>query len=191
MAKTYSRSEFLEQQEFFLEEAQKNKIFVYPTDTIYGIGTIGTEENKEKINRIKQRPADKVLSTIAPSVEWIRKNYPVPNIENIVTEVTVKNLIDYHGGVTFVFDPHFRGGTRIINHGFQSFVTALGYPFITTSVNSSGHPNCYEVSEIHPDILQHVDYIIDQGRLEGEASVLLNLVSGEVQKREPPGGLGA
>jgi tRNA A37 threonylcarbamoyladenosine synthetase subunit TsaC/SUA5/YrdC len=35
--KTISLEEFLQQQDFYISEANAGKIFVYPTDTIYGI----------------------------------------------------------------------------------------------------------------------------------------------------------
>ena len=55
--------------EFFLD-----KIFIYPTDTIYGIGCDAENEFLvDKISEIKKRDI-KPFSVIAPSVEWILEN---------------------------------------------------------------------------------------------------------------------
>ncbi|MEM3405361.1 MAG: Sua5/YciO/YrdC/YwlC family protein [Candidatus Pacearchaeota archaeon] len=47
-------------------------IFIYPTDTIYGIGCNAlNKKSVEKIKRIKKRDKNKPLSIIAPSKNWI------------------------------------------------------------------------------------------------------------------------
>ena len=58
-----------------IEDIMQGKIFIYPTDTIYGLGC--DAENKqavEKIKSSKQRDKDRPLSIIAPSIEWIKQN---------------------------------------------------------------------------------------------------------------------
>ena len=55
MAQIISFSDFMQQKDFFVEEAKMGKIFIYPTDTIYGIGAVANEENILKISQIKKR----------------------------------------------------------------------------------------------------------------------------------------
>src|SRR3989338_11323139 len=58
-----------------INQIKKGKLFIYPTDTIYGLGC--NAENKESVNKIKEikkRDKDKPLSIIAPSFTWINKN---------------------------------------------------------------------------------------------------------------------
>ena len=44
-----------EKQEFILDEIKKGKIFIYPTDTVYGLGCDATNYDAiEKIFKIKQ-----------------------------------------------------------------------------------------------------------------------------------------
>ena len=57
------------------KEIIEGKIFIYPTDTIYGIGCNAL--NKKSVNKIKKlkgRDKDKPLSIIAPSKKWIKEN---------------------------------------------------------------------------------------------------------------------
>ena len=75
MAKTIKLQDFLDQQDFYIQEAKSGKIFIYPTDTIYGIGAIYTPENVEKILIIKQRDPKKTFSIIAPDFQRIVDHY--------------------------------------------------------------------------------------------------------------------
>jgi tRNA A37 threonylcarbamoyladenosine synthetase subunit TsaC/SUA5/YrdC len=63
MGKIISFKEFLENLDFFVQEAEKGKIFVYPTDTVYGIGGI-FPDTLEKVFEIKKRPKNKKVSII-------------------------------------------------------------------------------------------------------------------------------
>ena len=58
-----------------IQEILSGKIFIYPTDAIYGLGC--NAENIDAVNKIKeikQRDKDKPLSVIAPSIDWIKEN---------------------------------------------------------------------------------------------------------------------
>lgn len=56
-----------------------SSVVLYPTDTIYGLGGFVTREVIEKILQIKQRPAEKALSIIAPDVDRIMSHFAVEN----------------------------------------------------------------------------------------------------------------
>lgn len=168
--------DFLHHQDFYIDEAKAGKIFVYPTDTIYGIGWIYTPENVEKIFTIKQRDEKKIFSIIAPNFEWIEKNYPEADIE------TLKKYLETHHGVTYIFS-YEQPGVRIIKHSIQKFVEALWEPFITTSCNISWEPIVIDVKNIPEEIASKVEYIIDGGIGWGKPSVLIDLVSDKIIER--------
>lgn len=174
--KTISLTKFLEQKNFYIQEALAGKIFIYPTDTIYGIWWIHTPKNREKVFEIKHRDEKKMFSIIAPDFERIEKNYPQANIEKMK-----KYLNTYHG-VTYIFD-YEKPGVRIIKHPFQEFVKTLEKPFITTSCNIAGEPVIIDIKNIPEDITSKVDYIIDGGIGWGKPSVLIDFVSNKVIER--------
>jgi len=175
--KIITLDDFLQQQDFYITEAKANKIFVYPTDTIYGIWAIYTPENVEKIFAIKQRDTKKIFSIIAPDFKRILNNYKW----SITNDKLQEYLNSYHW-VTYIFN-YNRPGVRIIKHHFQKFVEKLGTPFITTSCNISWEPIITEVKNIPQDIADKVEYIIDGGTLWGKPSVLIDFVSNKIIER--------
>lgn len=154
--KTIALEEFLQHQDFYAQEAEAGKVFVYPTDTIYGIGAIYTPQNVAKVFSIKKRDEKKMFSIIAPDFGRIMQQYPKTH-----QEVLERLLNEYHG-VTYIFD-YYEPGVRIIKHPIQDFVKRLGKPFITTSCNIAGEPVVTDIKNIPEDIAAKVDYIVDGG----------------------------
>lgn len=173
--KYISLEEFLNHKEYYINEAKAGKIFVYPTDTVYGIGAIYTPENQKKIFAIKRRDEKKAFSLIAPTFQWIQEQY---HITPDFAEKLPAYLDQYHG-VTYIFD-YNTPGVRIIKHPIQEFVQTLNEGFITTSCNISGEPIVTQISDIPKEIADEVDYVIDGGILGGKPSVLIDFVADKI-----------
>jgi len=167
---------FLNNQAFFIQEAKSGKTFIYPTDTVYGIGWIYTPDMVDKIFAIKQRDVKKFFSVIAPNFDWIWKEYPEANIE------ALKIYLNTYHGVTYIFD-YAQPGVRIIKHPFQTFVENLSEPFITTSCNLSGEPVLIDIQNIPTELSNRIDYIIDDWILNGKPSVLIDLIENKIIER--------
>jgi L-threonylcarbamoyladenylate synthase len=161
--------------ERIVEKIRSGKIFIYPTDTIYGIGCNALDEGAVKrIREIKKRDRDKPLSVIAPSFDWIEKN--------CIVDVDLKKYLP--GPYTIILKkkgPSFLKhvsdadsiGVRIPDCEFSKYVEAAGVAFITTSVNLSGEPFARSIKEIPREILEGVDEVIDIGELNGKPSTLI------------------
>jgi len=185
-----SKEEFLKRKKEMLVEIMAGKIFVYPTDTIYGIGCnalIG--ESVRRIREIKQRD-EKPFSVIAPSKDWIRKKC-------FVDEKVEKWLGKLPGAYTLILELRENGavseevcvgweglGVRLPDNWFASVIGEVGLPFVTTSVNLSGEKPCSEIGEIDKEILDKIDYVIDVGRLGGKPSRVVNLLAGREEVKE-------
>lgn len=165
------------------KEIQKGKLFIYPTDTIYGLGcNAENKESVEKIKTIKQRDKDKPLSVIAPSIEWIDENLIVdvdlnkylPGPYTIILKKKNSKFLEWVSNKESL-------GVRIPAHEFTRKIQEANLPFITTSVNLSGEPFITRISDINPDILEEVDHIIDYGELNGKPSTII--INGEEMKR--------
>jgi L-threonylcarbamoyladenylate synthase len=158
MAQIISFSDFMQQKDFFVEEAKKGKIFIYPTDTIYGIGAVANEENILKISQIKKREIKKLISIIVPDfsysslVEGCKKYH--------ISQATLQEQLTKYHGVTWIFSEN-EPGMRILKHDFQQFIKALNLPFLTTSVNISGNTPATSIDTVEKTIFEQVDYCID------------------------------
>ena len=69
-----TKREVLMRKKELFRKIKEGAIFIYPTDTIYGIGCNAQDENAVlKIREIKNRP-DTPLSVWVPSLKWIKEN---------------------------------------------------------------------------------------------------------------------
>ncbi|MBU1129591.1 MAG: threonylcarbamoyl-AMP synthase [Nanoarchaeota archaeon] len=153
----------------------KNKIFIYPTDTIYGIGCDATNSKLiKKIRQIKQRDS-KPFSVIAPNFKWIYQNC-------IVDEKLVKKYLP--GKYTLILkkkNPNFLKevsdnnfiGIRVPKSAFTKKIQKLNIPIVTTSVNLSGEKPITKISEIPKKILKKVNFIFEEGILNGNPSTII------------------
>ena len=170
-------------QQELTNKIKQGKIFIYPTDTIYGIGCDATnQEAVNKIKNIKSRDKDKPLSIIAPSIDWIK--------QNLIVDLDLNKYLP--GPYTIILkkkDPNFLShisstdslGIRIPANELTKDIQKSGLPFITTSVNLSGESFATSIQEIPEEIKKQVDEIIDMGGLNGKPSTLI--INGKEVKR--------
>jgi len=174
-----------EQEKKLIELIKEGSIFIYPTDTIYGLGCNALDEGAvKKVREIKSRDKDKPLSVIAPSKEWILNNLE-----------TTLGFIDKYlpGPYTLILkkkNPDFLKhvsasetlGVRIPDHEFTKIIQKAEVPFITTSINLAGEKFALSPEEIKSEILEEVDIIVNDGPLEGTPSTII-LQDGKELKR--------
>jgi len=165
-----------------ITKIKQGKLFIYPIDTIYGIGCDATNiASVNKIKTIKLRD-NKPFSIIAPSMKWIK--------DNCIVDVELEKYLP--GSYTIILkkkNPAFLSwvsntdslGIRIPNNEFCKKIQKSGLPFITTSVNLSGEPFAKSIKEIKQEIKNKVDVIIDVGELSGNPSTLI--INGEQVQR--------
>ena len=160
----------------FVDDINHGAVFIYPTDTIYGLGCDATNlESVDMIKNLKYRDKDKPMSVIAPSVDWIKEHCVVDD------ELLEKYL---PGPFTLILkkkDPEFLKdissndslGVRIPDCEFTELVEKAEVPFITTSVNFAGEPFAVKISDIDHDLIDKVDIVIGVGELDGRPSTLV------------------
>jgi len=158
------------------KEILDNKIFIYPTDTIYGIGCNAL--NKEAVECIRKlKKSNNPFSVIVPSKQWIyrycyaKKNY-VEKLPGPFTFIFKMRKSVFPKSVTMGKKTI---GVRIPDHIFTKLVQKAGVPFITTSVNESGKDPIKEIKNIPRSIKKKVDFIIDAGVLDNKPSTVIDL----------------
>ncbi|NPA38428.1 MAG: threonylcarbamoyl-AMP synthase [Candidatus Nanohaloarchaeota archaeon] len=176
--KHYDIEEAFRNSDKLIEEMKKGKIFLYPTDTVYGIGCDASNpECVKKIYEIKKRKEDKPLSVIAPNEEWILNNFKIskpvlrlylPGPYTLLVEKKDPAFLRH-------LSPNNRLGIRIPEHSFTLLVMKAGIPFVTTSANLSGKEAPSSLEEVEEEIVKKVDYVIEGPCFLGKPSTLVEI----------------
>jgi len=154
-----------------LKVLQDGGIILYPTDTIWGVGCDATNTDAvKKIYTLKQRDETKsmiiLLDTENKLESYVKDVSPlaydlIEFAENPLTLVMpgAKNissaLISSDGSI----------GIRVSKHPFcRQLIQMLRKPLVSTSANISGKPFPQYFSQIAPEIINGVDYVVDIDR---------------------------
>ncbi len=174
--------------EQYLKADLKNKIIIFPTDTVYGIGCLYDDlKSIKRIYDIKNRDYSKPMVILCASLEHVK-----PLIKD-VRELR-QNLIKYWPGkLTIIFfkseqvyDIISAGkntvGIRIPNSEISLEILRKNGPMVVTSLNQSNEPPITKFL----DVLQYeeiVDYIVDGGDLDSLPSTVYDSTTHEVLRQ--------
>jgi L-threonylcarbamoyladenylate synthase len=155
------------------------KIAVFPTDTVYGLGTIATEDNSQNINKIfgiKNRPLSKPLSVLM-TLEMLPNFIEAPNeIFTALSEI-------WPARITFILNQkqnsfiklssnlNTLGTTTIacrvpVHNILLQILQEVAVPIIGTSANVSGTAPSFDFTTVYNKLpSEEVELWINQGRL--------------------------
>jgi L-threonylcarbamoyladenylate synthase len=174
--------------DFIISEIKKGKIFIHPTDTLYGIGCdASNSDSVKKLFEIKKRP-NKPFLFIVPSIDWIYKNcifnknnfskFNLPGPYSFIVKIKNINLVSNK-----VLSERNKIGIRFPDCLFRKIVEKANMPFVSTSLNFSGEPPILDLEDIPKEILDKVDYIINTNEyLLGKPSELYDLTQDELKR---------
>lgn len=173
-----------------LTHAQKSEIaramsegavVVFPTDTVYGIGTGAfCEDATQQIYRLKNRPATQPLQILTSSVEQAQR-------VAVLNEPARKLAKAYWpGALTLILPPSQEGknltrgfaglGLRVPNYPpLTDILAQMVMPISSTSANLHGQPVLTDEKEVLSAFAQKVDIIIKGGLLSPTASSVVDL----------------
>lgn len=151
-----------------LEVLKAGGILLYPTDTLWGIGCDATNPQAvQKIIDLKQRAANKSFIVLLDTENKL------PSYVNTVPEIAY-DLIEYaENPLTLIYSgaknlaPNVLAadgslGIRIIKHEFcNQLIQLFRKPIVSTSANISGQSAPLIFTDIKPEIINMVDYVVD------------------------------
>ena len=159
-------------------------IIAYPTDTIWGIGCDATNYDAiQRIYKLKQREESKSMICLVSDLNMLNQYVEV------VPEVTYDILKYANKPTTIIYDKPLHVAEnivaddntlaiRIVNNAFcNQLIKKFKKPIVSTSANISDQPSPKSYSEISPEILKGVDYVVnlDRKKKSEKASSIIKL----------------
>lgn len=168
------------------EGVANGKVVVFPTDTVYGIGTSGLlPQACERLYALKDRDPRKALPILVHSALDARRWAVFSEAAETLSEKY------WPGPLTLVLTPSEEGrsltspGTetlaiRVPAHPLTRELIALsGVPWATTSANRSGEAACSDGASAAAAFSGRVEFVVDAGVGGGEASTVVDMTGSE------------
>ena len=177
----------------YIELKKKKKIMkyggivIFPTETVYGIGTNGLNPNAvEKLYKVKQRPLSKPISLLVNSIDMIneiakditkleyaliKEFFPGPLTIILKKKEIIPNIVTANSDTVGIRIPANEIALKLIEYS--------GVPIATPSANISGKISGTNIDDIMKDFDGKVDWCIDDGPSKiGFASTIVQVVDG-------------
>ena len=176
-------------------------IVVFPTETVYGIGTNGLyKEAVQRLYKIKERPLNKPISLLVSDYEMIekvvkdineleykimKKFFPGPLTIILNKKDIVPDIVTSGGSTVGIRMPEEEITRKLIEYA--------GVPIAAPSANISGKPSGIDLQEIIKEFGDMVDYYIDGGKskigigstiVKVENNTIKILREGSISKKE-------
>lgn len=162
-------------------------IAIFPTETVYGIGTNGlNEEAVKQLYEVKQRPLNKPISLLVNSIdmieeiakditdieyELIKEFFPGPLTIILNKKDVVPNILTANQDTVGIRMPANKIAIKLTDYA--------GVPIATPSANISGRPSGTNIKDIMEDFDGKVDYFVDEGPSKiGLASTIVKVEKG-------------
>ncbi len=166
---------------------QDGGLVLFPTETVYGLGANGLDEEAvKKIYIAKGRSSDNPLILHISDVEMLSK------IATDISDIEFKLMNAFWPGPftiilnkTDIVPSVVAGGLNTVGVRMpsgeiaQRLIRYAGVPIAAPSANISGKPSGTNIEDIYPELNEKVDYIIDGGESKiGVESTVVRVVDG-------------
>ncbi len=157
---------------------------VLPTDTVYGLCALATEDATERMYALKGRPPGQPTALLAATVEQLLE--AVPELDAHILHALLP------GPFTLVLPnperryPWLTGdapeaiGVRVpdLPRPAHVVVAAAG-PIVATSANLPGGPDPRRLDDVPTELREHAAALVDGGELPGTPSTVVDLTADE------------
>lgn len=174
------------------EISLEDYIFIYPTDTVWGIGALLTSfDGHQMVAKIKGTSADKALSLLYPDLNEMRKWFHFPysmNDQWLISFFEMESTLAFSKKYLKKTIPEYvvpasslYVAIRLLPNLFLSFITSkTGCPITTTSLNKTGFPPLdseEKALEFYHEVKKTTDKVIFCGSMgivpSGQSSSIL------------------
>lgn len=164
------------------KENLQGKIIVFPTDTVYGVGTLyGDKEGTEKIYQMKKRDYGKPLPVLCADIEDVKK---IAVVDETSDELK-KYFSLWPGALTIILKAKEYSETvavRIPDSLVAKKVLKHFGPLSTTSVNVSGDKELNDITIISEKFKDYIDYlVIDDCKFSAVPSTIIDCTTKNVK----------
>jgi L-threonylcarbamoyladenylate synthase len=167
-----------------LEALGAEEVVIIPTDTVYGIAADPTSERAmRRLLELKRRPEGVPVALLVGSVEQASELIDVGSVFSLLTEE------HWPGALTIVANKASRArlhigadesvGVRLPDHELVNACTKLFGPIAASSANRHGDPTMTDPEAVREEFGNEVALIVDGGVLDGLASTVVDITSGE------------
>ena len=150
------------------EVIKNGGIILYPTDTVWGIGCDATNsEAVKKIFALKKRAESKSMIALVSGDKMLYQVFnEIPEIAFQIWEFSDKPttlILDKPRNIAQeIIAEDNSVGIRIVKEPFcYNLMERMKKPLVSTSANLSGEPTPKSFSEINPEIIKGVDYVVN------------------------------
>ena len=165
---------------------KSGKLVIFPTETVYGIGTNGLDENAiKRLYEAKRRPLSKPINLLVSDIKMIErvtKNisdmeyklmeelFPGPLTIILNKKDIVPDILTANGNTVGVRMPEGKIARELVKYA--------DVPIAAPSANISGKPSGTNLQNIQKDFEKSVDCFIDGGKSKlGIASTIVKVVN--------------
>ena len=174
-----------------IKKIKNGGIVIFPTDTVYGIGSIPLKSSLNKIYKIKHRDFSKKIIALISSND-ILKNIVDESEESLLK---IQKILQFYwpGELTIIFkaNKNFTNkfdetmetiGVRIPQSKIAlNLIEKVGGILLTSSANLSGEKSTIKLQEINKTICDQVDVIIEaREKLTGIPSTIIKYEEGKI-----------
>ncbi len=166
------------------EVIQNGGIILYPTDTVWGIGCDATNsEAVQKVFRLKKRIESKSMIALVSGDRMLYQIFnEIPEnafqIWDLSEKPTTLILDNPKNIAKEIIAEDNSVGIRIVKEPFCfNLMERMKKPLVSTSANLSGDPTPKSFSEINPEIIKGVDYVVNlhQDKKMNKPSTIIKL----------------
>ncbi len=162
-------------------------LVAFPTDTVYGVGACAANQQAvERVYQVKQRPRNMALPLLlahtaqisgvacpVPPIAWLLADKFLPGALTIVLHKSNSVLDIVTGGGSTI-------AVRIPAHPVPVALAQDLGPIVGTSANTSGKPSALTADEVHSQLGDKIDLVIDGGQCPGGKESTIVDVTGKI-----------